>query len=171
MCRKLLNFPMRSAVKDKSKQKGISVIEIIVAIGIIVLITAMLAGVTLTSSETLRRVENLTKAHNFATIGMEKVRAFRDNTEWENGGLGDLDKNISYSIEWNEANNAWEMEPGERQMDFFTKEIYLEEVRRNGNHDIITDGSGDICDDTIKIVARVSWQDKNTTLVNYLTAH
>ena len=163
-----------------NKNRGESLIEILVTIAIIGLTMVTLLGLASLSWSTLVLMRQITLANNIAQETMEAVRNFRDGTFWNNDdpqdkydGLGVLTAGISYHPEKSTDNPPrWMMISGEQTADGFTRKVIFENVMRDGNDNIVVGGG---IDDpgTKKVTVTVSWQERErphqVKLVTYLT--
>lgn len=132
----------------KSKQKGFSLVEILLAIGIFSLIIVMLSGIFLQGEEGTFLAGNRSRAVFFAEEGIEAVRNIKEN-DFENIDLSDG----TYYLEL--VSNEWELTGAEDLFDIFSREIVLDTI--DGN--------------TKEVTSRVSWQQnqKRTGVVEILT--
>jgi len=99
-------------IKQLFQQKGLTFIETIVAIG--VLLTGVISGLTLTSFTLNSSVasEGRLKAANFAREGIEVIRQIRDSNWlagnlWFSGILQDPDAHYRLIVNFDPASNMW----------------------------------------------------------------
>jgi len=131
-------------------EKGQSLIELLVAIGIFVITVSALAFFILDSYVSGRLAEEITKANFLAEEGIEATRSIRDNN-WDD--LISADHGLVISLE-----GHWVFEDSYDTTDKFTRVISIE----------------DIGIDRKKITSRVTWQftqarPQEVRLVTYLT--
>lgn len=161
------------SMKWKDNKKGISIIEILIVIAIIVIALSSLLGLIAFSL----RISNLTKetaqANNLAQETMEAVRNFRDGTDWDTDGLGFLTAGISYYPQKSGDNPPkWELVSGEEIIDGFTRKVVLDGVYRDAsdNDNIVeTGGTSESDPNTKKLTTTISWKDKEVEIITYLT--
>ena len=143
-------------------QKGFSMIELLVAIGIITVTLTSLLGVINFSL----RLMILTKETTLATVmvqeGFEAVRSIRDN---------DWTKLIDGNHGLTSVAGEWDFLGTENVISGFTRKILIESVSRNPATDDIeeTYNSSNNDPDTKKIIAIVSWKGKEIKIATYLT--
>lgn len=145
-------------MKIQTKNKGNSIIEIIIAIGIFALVFPSLSILVIGSfSSTLRDSERF-RADMFLQQGFEAVRSIRDYsyTNLTTGAHG-LTK----------ENGHWEFTGTSDTNGQFTREILVEEVERD-KECIITQSGGMIDPNSRKITATITWdlEEGNTTSIS-----
>jgi len=160
----------------KHNKKGISAIEILIAVAIIALtFTSLLGLATFSLKASLLTKENI-KAKNIAQETLEAVRNFRDGTDWEDAnGLKNIltGEDNPYHPEKNgSVPPEWELVAGEEAINGFTRKVFFYNVQRDINDNIVE--SGGINDDyTKKVKVFVSWQergrDHQIEIITYLT--
>lgn len=149
-----------------NSKKGVTIIEVLVAITIIVLAFGLLAGLSVFSIRALNLINESSQANNLAIEALEVVRLYRDGTDWETDGLGILITNSPYYpiIE----NNSWRLIQGEENIGIFRRKIIFSEVYRDLNHNISQ--TGPINDpNTRKVTAIISFRGRELKLSTYLT--
>lgn len=156
----------------KIYNKGISAIEILIVVFIIVTALSALLGFASLSLTMSTLIKQRTQANNIAQEGIEIVRNFRDNTVWDIDGLGSLTTGISYFPQKTaETPSAWNLIEGEEKVNGFTRKIIFEKVYRDGNDNIAETGTED--PNTKKVVLNVFWkereEDYQIELITYLT--
>jgi len=149
-----------------------SLIEILIVISIIALTLTSLFGLTSFSLSAMNLTKQTYEANNIAQELMEQVRSFRDSTSWSTDGLGILATSIDYYIQKLGSPEKWGFVEGTEIIDNFTRKIVFESVKRDGADNIVEMG-GVLDSNTKKVIASVSWQEKNKThqieLITYLT--
>ncbi|MDP2864353.1 MAG: hypothetical protein Q8N73_01680 [bacterium] len=152
--------------------KGISVVEILVAIAILLIISTSLLGLINFSLRAVSLTKQTTKANTLAQEAMEAVRNFRDQTSWEDNGLGNLTAGVAYHPQKTaDLPPKWVLVSGEETIDIFTRKVVFETVYRDENDDIAQFGAED--PDTQKATVTVSWTERGKAhqlvLVTYFT--
>lgn len=153
-------------------KKGMSLIEILIVISIIALTLTSLLGLTSFSLSAMNLTKQTYEANNIAQELIEQARSFRDSTNWNTDGLGILTTSTDYYIQKSGSSEKWQFVEGTEIIDGFTRKIVFESVKRDGAANIVEIG-GALDSNTKKIIATVSWQEKNKThqeeLITYLT--
>lgn len=138
-------------------EKGQSLIELLVAIGIFVIAASSLAFLILDSYVSGRLAEEITKANFLAEEGLEATRSIRDN-DW-NQLTAD-----SYGLAISETENTWVFTVPPEGTD-------VSDQLRGGTRIIMIE---DVGTDRKKVTSRVTWQftqarPQEIRLVTYLT--
>lgn len=138
-------------------------IEILVAIAILVIVSASLLGLISFSLGAASLTKQTTKANALAQEAMEATRTIRDRnwSEITNGQYGITN-----------VGGYWDFDGVENTINGFTRTVLIEDVRRDANDNIVE--SGGISDpNTKKATVTVSWQERGRThqieLVTYFT--
>lgn len=158
-------------MKWPGNKAGISIIEILIVIAIIVTALISLLGLITFSLRISTLIKETVQANNLAQETVEAVRNFRDGTEWDTGGLGTLTPGISYyPRKTTDSPPKWELVLGEETVDGFTRKVVFDEVYRDAteNDDVVETG-GTADPNTKKIITTISWKDKEVEIVTYLT--
>lgn len=155
--------------KNRKFTKGISIVEILIAIAVIVIGLAGLLGVATFSLKISTLIKETTRANNLAQEAMEAVRNFREGTDWNTNGLGTLTAGLAYYPQKSTDIPAkWQMISGEETIDGFTRKVIFNNVQRDGNDNIVESG-GTNDPDTKKLTVTVSWKEEKIEIVTYLT--
>lgn len=161
-------------------KKGVSIIEILVVISIIVIALTSLLELVSFSLKISTLVKQTTQANLLAQETMEQGRNFRDGINWNNDdsnnqydGLGVVSLGIAYHLEKSsDIPSKWMLITGEETIDSFTRKVVFENVMRDGNYNIVFSG-GTNDPNTKKVTVTVSWQERGVIrqvkLVTYLT--
>ncbi len=151
--------------------KGISTIEILVVVAIITIALTSLLGVVAYSLKISTSIKETNLANFLAQETMEAVRNFRDGTDWNNNGLGNLTVAAAYySQKSTDIPPKWILVQGQETIDGFVRKVIFERVSRDINDNIETIYNPANDDpNTRKTTVKVSWQDKEIKLVTYLT--
>jgi len=157
------------AISKKFKiKKGISIIEILIVISIILVALTSLLGIATFSLRISTLIKETTKANNLAQEVIEAVRNFRDGTDWNINGLGVLTSGVSYFPQKTADNHPkWQMVQGEETVNGFTKKVVFEKVFRDADDNISSSGTED--PNTKKATISVSWKEKKVAIVTYFT--
>ncbi|MBZ9572045.1 prepilin-type N-terminal cleavage/methylation domain-containing protein [Patescibacteria group bacterium] len=153
----------------KNNKKGISIIEILIVIAIIVIAFASLLGVATFSLRVSTLIKETNQANVLAQETIEVVRNFRDGTDWNINGLGTLTVENTYHLEKTaDIPPQWNLVLGEETINGFVRKVIFSDVQRDANDNIVeTGGTND--PNTKKVTATVSWRDKKVEIVTYLT--
>ncbi|XOB42110.1 MAG: type IV pilus modification PilV family protein [Candidatus Nealsonbacteria bacterium] len=155
-----------------NKQKGISLIEILIVISIITVSLTSLLGLVSFSLNATSLTKQTSQANNIAQELIEQVRSFRDSTDWSVDGIASLTTGINYYIEKSGLPLKWQLIQGTETINGFTKKIVFKTAKRDGLDNIVEMG-GTNDTNTKKITATVSWQERNKDhqieIVTYLT--
>lgn len=147
--------------------KGMTIVEVLVAIGVIVIIFGIMSGLSIFSLRITNLAKETSQANHLATEAMEAVRSFRDGTDWNINGLASLTlAPQEYHPEI--INDSWALAPGDQEIDGFNRKIIINEVRRNISGNIVESG-GSVDQDSRKITVIVSWKDQEVKIISYLT--
>lgn len=149
-------------------KKGLSLIEIVVVLFLIVVVVPAIYGVLTISVRSLNIAEREVEASYLASEGLEVVRNLRD-AGWDaniNGLSGDYCASLS--------GGAWSLTvAGDCTVSgtLFTRTINIASVDRDSNDDIVPSGTLD--SNTKLITSTVSWQSHDATrsvvLETYIT--
>ncbi len=162
-------------MKNKSFQKGFVLIDILIAVTIISIAFIAVLGIGAMSLNISSLVTNTTKADSLIKEEIEAVRSFRDGTNWSVDGLGIVNKGINnpYHIFLDTISNPnkWNLVSGTETIGIFTRNIVFDNVSRDSITNNIEDNYNQFNDDpdTVKITITVSWLNKTSKVVAYLT--
>lgn len=153
--------------------KGVSLVEVVVAIGII---AVALFGILQTTTFLLV-ASDIAKQTNQATLlaqeAMEVVRNYRDGTNWIVDGLGTLTPGIPYHPEQiGGLPPAWTFVVGPETINGFTRQVTFVNVFRDtpGTDNIVTTG-GALDPDTLKATVTIVWQERGNNHNFSVTAY
>ena len=156
-------------IQWKDNKKGISIIEILVVIAIIAIALIGLLGLITFSLRISTLMKETVQANNLAQETIEAVRNFRDGTDWNTNGLGTLNVGADYYPEKSGGDPPkWQIVAGEEIIDGFTRKVIFYQVNRDANDNIVEAG-GTPDPNTKKVIAVISWKDKEIEIVTYLT--
>ena len=158
--------------KDQKFIKGISVVEILVAITILAVVSVAFISLVSTSFKIIYLTRQNIEADSIARETVEAVRGFRDQTDWGVNGLGIISFGSDYHPEIiSGPPSQWSLALGEEIINEFTRKIVFERVYRDVNDNISSSGTEDT--DTKKITVTVSWQrgsqNYQTEIITYFT--
>lgn len=153
-------------------QKGIIILEILIAVAIIGLVFLALAEVGNLALKFNSQLKNNAIASNLTAEAMEATKSVKEES-WQ--ALGALSLDTPYHPIKNGSPLKWALSAGAENItsgSIFTRQVVLNRVWRDSNDDIVL--SGGVEDpNTRKIIATVSWpergQNKQVALVAYLT--
>lgn len=146
------------------KNKGFSVVEVILAIGIFALFST---GITYLSIDTLQgdeKIEENSKALMYAQEGLEAVRQMRDKNYLQ---LSDGDHGLQIQ------NNIWSFIQAPEDIDsYYSRTVTIDDVFRDGDGNI--SDSGTLDPDIKKATSRIEWLHrgiipKSVELTTYLS--
>ena len=152
--------------------KGISIIEILIVIALIIIALTCLLDLVTYSLKISTSIKETFIANNLAQEAMEAVRNFRDGTDWGKDGLGTSTSGISYypKVDNSTLPPKWTLILGEEIIKGYIRKVIFEKVSRDDDDDIeeIYNSNNDD-PNTRKVIVTVSWEDKEVKLVTYLT--
>lgn len=157
-----------------NKQKGFSIIEIIIVIAIISVGLINLLGVGAFSLKISSIVKQTSIANFLAKESIEVMRNVRDGTTWDTDGIGTLTTGaVFYHPELNTSVSppAWTLVLGEETINDFTRRISLERVSRDSSTGDIEAVYNAANNDpkTRKVIATVLWGVRKVELITYIT--
>ncbi|MFH1181267.1 MAG: type II secretion system protein [bacterium] len=171
-------FQRQIGNNPKMKQRGISVVEILVAIAVIVaVLVSFLTLISLSLDAQAKARQNVIAA-NLAQEALEAARSFRNNIVWDNNdpgdeydGFGVLLVGFPYHLEISgDEEPKWKLVQGEEIIDIFSRKVIFEDVQRDGSDNIVA--SGGINDpNTKKASVFVSWLEKGRSREIKLSAY
>jgi len=153
-------------------KKGISIIEILVVIAIIITALSSLLGLASFSLGVSTLIKQTNQANNLSQEVMEAVRNFRDGTSWDIDGLGKLATSTDYYPQATGSPSKWQLVQGTENIDGFTRKVVFKDVMRDSNSNIVESG-GTNDPNTKKVTVTVSWEergrDHKLEIFTYLT--
>jgi len=144
-------------------KKGISIIEILVVIAIIITALSSLLGLASFSLGVSTLIKQTNQANNLSQEVMEAVRNFRDGTSWDIDGLGKLATSTDYYPQATGSPSKWQLVQGTENIDGFTRKVVFEDVMRDSNSNIVESG-GTNDPNTKKVTVTVSWEERGRDL-------
>ncbi|MDO8577312.1 MAG: type II secretion system protein [Candidatus Wildermuthbacteria bacterium] len=153
-----------------NKNKGISVIEILIVIAVIGIAFSSILGVATLSLRQVGDTDLEARAQALAKETLEAVMNYRDGNAWDTDdpldlydGLGIVQLNTSYYPKMSSDIPAkWQLLQGQEQVENFTRTVEFQSVSRDSNSDIVQTG-GTVDSNTKKVLAAVSWQDRGSS--------
>ena len=133
-------------IKTK-RQRGLSIIEVILAMGIFVVIASASAGVVIHSFSSNRLAEEQTKAVLLASEGLEAARSIK-NQDFANLVSGDYEVVSSGGI--------WQFAPTPTPGGKYRRTVIVSDVYRDGEGEIVGSG-GTLDEETKKVTSSVFW--------------
>lgn len=156
-----------------SNKKGLTVVELLVVIAISAIALTALLGLASFSLGISTLIKHTNQANNLTQETMEAVRNFKEGTDWNTQGLGELTTSTDYFPQATGTPQVWQLISGKEMIDIFERKVIFEDVKRDADNNIATSGGGTFDPDTKKVTAIVSWPEKEKTrqikLVAYLT--
>lgn len=134
---------------SKNSQAGMSIIEIIVAVGLFVIIAGGATITVLSAFSSTRLAKEELQATLLAEEGLEAVQSLR-NQDWDNLSAG------TYGL--SQVGGSWSFS-GSSDIDpsgKFTRVVILSQVERDGNGKIVSSG-GTVDDQTFLVEVAASW--------------
>lgn len=160
-------------------QTGISILEIMLMVTIIVVALSALFGLIFFVLISESIAKQTMEAFAIAQETGEAVRNFRDGIAWnaddvnnEYDGLGVIAKEVALHAEQSsDSPPRWKMISGSQTINGFTRQVVFDDVSRDANDDIASSGTND--PDTKKATITVSWQERERAhqiqVVTYFT--
>ena len=153
-------------------KKGISIIEILVVIAIIITALSSLLGLASFSLGVSALIKQTNQGNLLSQEVMEAVRNFRDGTSWDIDGLGKLATSTDYYPQATGSPSKWQLVQGTENIDGFTRKVVFKDVMRDSNSNIVESG-GTNDPNTKKVTVTVSWEergrDHKLEIFTYLT--
>ena len=158
------------AIKKKLKiEKGISLIELLVVIFIIVITLTSLLGIAAFSLRISTLMRETAQSNNLAQETMEAVRNFRDGKTWDTDGLGTLTAGVAYyPKKTTDIPPKWQLIQGEETIDSFKRKVVFLNAQRDADDNIVESG-GTADPNTKKVTVTVFWKEKEVEIITYLT--
>ncbi len=153
---------------DIKKNKGFSIIEILVALFVIAVALSSLLGLAAFSLKITNTLKETQQAGNFAQELMEITRNFRDGTSWSANGLGALLVGAVYHPQQSGSPAVWQFSLGAETEGIFSRKIVFDDVFRDASSTITLSG-GSLDNNTKKATVTVWWKDKKIELISYFT--
>jgi type II secretory pathway pseudopilin PulG len=140
-------------------KKGISIIEILVVIAIIITALSSLLGLASFSLGVSTLIKQTNQGNLLSQEVMEAVRNFRDGTSWDVDGFGKLATSTDYYPQATSSPSKWQLVQGIENIDGFTRKVVFEDVMRDSNSNIVESG-GTYNPNTKKVIVTVSWKER-----------
>ncbi|OHA68320.1 MAG: hypothetical protein A3A27_02655 [Candidatus Wildermuthbacteria bacterium RIFCSPLOWO2_01_FULL_47_18] len=163
-----------------NKNKGVSVIEILIVVAIIGTALSSILGVSTLSLRQVGDTDLEARAQALAKETLEAVMNYRGGNAWDADdpfnlydGLGIVLLNTAYYPKMSSDIPAkWQLLQGQEQMEGFTRTVEFQSVSRDSSSNIVQTG-GTVDSNTKKVLATVSWLDRGSSrqvsLQMYLT--
>ncbi len=159
----------------REKNKGFILLDILIAVVIInvAFIALLETGVMLLNLSS--SISNITQADFLIKEEIEATRSFRDGTNWSVNGLGMVNRgsNNPYHVflDASSTPNKWNLISGAETSGIFTKSIVFDNVSRDPSTNNIESNYNQLHNDpnTVKITATLTWLNKTSQVVAYLT--
>jgi len=157
-------------MKKKNFKKGISLVEILVAVFIFsVVLSSLVVATNMYLSEAGDSLKSA-KAAYFAEEGIEAVKTIRD-VKWTN--ITTLSTSTTYYLLFNTAsstNYSWATTTAATSTDGFIRKINLSNANRDGTGHIVSSG-GTADANTRLLTVSVSWLSKTGTTTKSLSTY
>lgn len=162
---------LATLIGSKKFNKGISVVEILIVIGIISISLIILSGIAILSLKSSILIKQTSQANFLAQEVIEAAKSFRDGTDWETDGLGILTAGADYYPQKSGSPPEWQLLMGTETINGFTRKIVFERVSRNPITENIEDTYDPVRDDpdTRKAVVTVFWENREVEIATYFT--
>jgi len=158
--------------KYNRNERGVLIVEVLVAVAIIVVAFVALLGLSSFSLNISTLDTRTTGAAELAQEMIEAAKNFRDGTQWSVDGIGTLTVGADYHPQTSGTPLVWQMITGQETVGSFTRHIVFEDVMRDGDDNIVSNG-GTNDPNTKKATAQVSWTQRGKTyqveIITYMT--
>lgn len=156
------------------REKGLSLVEAVVALGLLAVIMAALVQLNLAFVRNIGSTALNVRANAIAAETMEALRALRDEN-WSN--LSELTPNLEYYLSFSEGQKKWSavsLDPGKIE-GVFDRDFKVYPVYRDSASGSIVSSGGVLDSETLRVEVVINWTDrgtlKNKRLVSYLSDH
>ena len=149
----------------KNKQKGFTLLEVVIGLGILSFIIFGLFSVSQISLRIVNASTRDTQAIFLMEEGLEAVKILR-GLSWD-GNIKSLSNGTNYYLSFN--NNIWQSTTTPVFVDGFERKFVPENVYRDANDDISAGGNLD--SGTKKITVFVSWPEENGTTTKSISTY
>ena len=155
---------MKNNTNKKMLFKGFSIVEILVAMGIIIIISVTGVTTILHSFSMNRLGDEKTEAIIYASEGMEALKSIKNQ---------DYYSIVAGTYGFDNSGGLWAFQGSSNTNGKFTRQVTVESVSRDSSEDIVTSGGFDD-PNTKKITSTVTWDFSPTrsntiTLMSYFT--
>lgn len=135
---------------NSKRQQGMGIVEIVVAMGIMLIIATTGASILLQGFRSNTLADDETKASFFAQEGIEAVRSIK-NRSWPlpTGTFGLAN-----------GSGSWQFSGSSNTDGKFTRQVIISDVQRDGSGNIVATG-GTLDSNTKKVRSRVAWTTPN----------
>ena len=142
-------------IDKKSKSRGFSLIEVLIACAIISTSTFALMSAAAKGNQLSVKAVRQTQASFLLEEGAEAVKSIRD-ADWNT--ISGLTVGATYYLTFNTGTNLWSLgtTPVSTIDSTFTRTVVLSAVNRDASDDIVTSG-GTLDTRTKKVTVNVSW--------------
>ena len=131
-----------------SREKGMSLVEILVAAAIISVSLVFIIQIAGLSTVFSRQSVNIYAAADYLEEGAEAVRTIRDNG-WSN--ISSLSASTTYYLNFNTLSNSWSLSTTPSTLGSFTRTVTFAPVSRDSNYDIASSGTPDSNTDLVTV--------------------
>jgi len=140
-----------------NKNKGFSIVEVVVAAAIVLLIGTAFTGVLSQTTSLSSRALRIAQTSSLLEEGAEAVKTIRDE-DWAT--ISALNLNTVYYLSYNTNTNKWSLSTTPNTIDsLFTRTVVFSSVNRDVNEDISDTGTVDV--KTKKVTINVNFNTQN----------
>ena len=163
--RKFFSKNRRALIRVYSRNKGFTLVEVLIACFIISVTTLALMSAASKGIELSNRALRQAQASMITEEGVEAVKTIRD-ASWST--ISGLDSDVDYYLSFDTGSNTWTLSttPSVNPMTpidgKFTRTIVFSEVYRDSNDDIASSGTLDA--GTKRVTVATSWQSSGETV-------
>lgn len=151
----------------KNNQRGISIVEVIVALGILAVIFMGIFQLVSYSHIIIRKNEHQSQAISLASEAMEAVRFVRDD-DWDT--FAALDTQLDFHPV---AGTGWTLQSDCENIDKFQRCIDINQVYRDDVTGDPVDSGGTLDSDSREVIVELTWTDNDRNydyiIESYLT--
>lgn len=152
---------------EKNFNKGLTLVEVLVAASIILAFLLVLFTVHNTYLKTVFSNGEIIKATELGEESLEVIRFFRDSS-W-NTNIAPLVVGADYFLVFN--NGVWQAtETYSLIDDLFERKVRLDTVSRDANGDIVSSG-GTLDPDTLLVTSSVAWSNRGATTTKLVSTY
>lgn len=170
----IFRFMLPISASNKNK-KGISIIEILLAISILSIAFIALLGVGAYSLRISSLLERTELANSLVQEAIEATRSFRGGTTWATNGLGAITTGISHPhypvLNMGTNPSSWTLPEGTQTINGFSRKMVFDNVSRDPTTSAIENVYNPTHNDpdTKKLTVSVFWGSQKVEVIIYLT--
>lgn len=139
--------------------KGVTLIEAIVVLGLIGIVSASFVSLNISFSKSVSSESLNVRANAVAVETLEAARSLRDKN-WNN--LNGLTPSIPYYLSFSEGEKDWSIQNSnsDKIQNIFSRKFYVYPVYRDISTGQIVSSGGSLDANTLKIESVVNWDDR-----------